>query len=1058
MTPEQEIIALDRFIDGLPDVDGERSDLDELFSVVRDIRRLDEPEWPDDDYPALAANHIADVLRSRATTQTTASEPESWTSYSNGHTLHAPQAREPRVRLLRHRHFREVAQTAAAILAVVLLAGMLAVVFQNQSGSHEGRLGGAATPPSASVTDPSLSALQVEAGFQIYAPTWLPPTWSLEPPTKPSRFSGYSTVQLTYLDVSQSIGIDIFEASPYQLTASMFPANVYDNSTEVYLGGGKTGRIHQEAGLIRLWWQQGDVAIQLQTGYAKLGGSDRFPISNADIVRIASSMQPVAQAPAQGTPTASGFPMTVTANGIPVTLESVEVETNTVFDFSVKLPPELAAQSELSVQSQRPVQLLTVSGLPAGTKDPTFEIASHSPGNSVASFAAVYNAVAPPDATLTITLLTLPYVTAPSSTDTFDGPWTFVVTPQMRSIPSATPNSSGYYDRITIAQAQQLVDFPIIQPGSLPDGLTHIDSDAMAGKILPTSVTKADIVTLEYPASDGTNAVSASETRLSTAMPFVRQNTLHLTSIDGTSAQVQLSQWTQTALTISGVSVTKLDTVQLESHAIYYTWQQNGVYISVSAQIKGQVTEAIMEQLIASMVGQESTPQPTPATPAGSTTFPMTVTANGVPVTLESVMVGNSRLRFLFSVKLPPEIAAASDILVEASSTKPIVQAEGVTAAANDPVWQFGRHLPGEQTAMFSLEYSSDPLPAATVMLTLQRLPFTATPSNPNTTEGPWTFTISHDDLMAESLALTNANNANALLTLPEAQQMVEFPIIQPQPVPNFLTQQDPQVSAVSILPHADTSADFVWTSYWEGDAGSRGVHIGETQLSITMPYILQDTLYFMGTDGTPTTTPVQNWSQDSLTIDGVTIERLDTTEANTYIIYYTWERNGVFSVLYAPLDQQLTDSVLQQMVTSMIDLPSSITLTPPPPSATTVQPLLTPSAKHADQESASQWAIDYTAPPNGPAPKVDQVRLMTFADATNQTDVDKSWTGASANPAEPGTPVWVVEVEGANPIWVCPFAYMQCDASHIEVVVNAQTGEFVGMYLPSSSLGPPTS
>ncbi len=174
----------------------------------------------------------------------------------------------------------------------------------------------------------------------------------------------------------------------------------------------------------------------------------------------------------------------------------------------------------------------------------------------------------------------------------------------MRATPSVTPNTSGYYDRISIAQAQQLVDFTIVEPSSLPSELTHIDSDAMAGKILPTSATKADIVTLDYPTSDLTNAVTVSETKLSTAMPFVQKNTLHLTSIDGTTAQVQLSQWTQTSVSIGGVVMTKLDTVQQESHALYYTWQQNGVYIAVSAQIKGQVTNTLMEQLIAAMVGQ----------------------------------------------------------------------------------------------------------------------------------------------------------------------------------------------------------------------------------------------------------------------------------------------------------------------------------------------------------------------------------------------------------------------------------------------------------------------
>ena len=701
--------------------------------------------------PPTASSHIADVLRSRANEGAASTPAHSLTTYTNGHTLHVPEthpAREPRVRLLRHRHFREVAQTAAAILVVVMLAGLLAVVFQNQSGSHQGGLGGASTPTIASVNDPTLSALQAEAHFQLYAPTWLPDGWTLQATDRPINVSGYSQVILTYADSGQTQGINILESWPLHLDSLSLPPAVARNARPIDLGNDRSGYIFHDADLIRLWWQQGDVAIQFQNGLTGPQAPPDKLITEDEVIRIAKSMSPVAK----------------------------------------------------------------------------------------------------------------------------------------------------------------------------------------------------------------------------------------------------------TAL------------------------------------------------------------QPTPGSTTVSTAFPMTATSNGISVTLESVMYGDSRVRFLFSVKLPPEIASASDIVVEANSSEPIVQADGITAGANDPVWQFSKHLPGEQTSMFSVEYSADSLPNSTVTVTLKRLPFTATPSNPNTDEGPWTFTMKPDDMMAEFQALVNANNARALITVPDAQGLVGFPLIQPQLLPNFLTRQSPQVSAVTILPHNQTTADFVRFSYWEGDAGSRGVKVGETTLSITMPYILRDTLYFIGGDGTPVASPLDDWSQDSLTIDGVTVSEIDTIQATTHIIYYTWEHNGVWFVVYAPLDSQLTDSVLQQMVTSMIDLPSSITLTPVPPSGTPVQPLLTPSAKLPDQESASRWANNYTSSPDGPAPVIDHARLMTFADAMNQPNADKSWTGASPNTAEPSTPVWVVEVQGAKGQFVCPIAYMQCDLTHIQIVVNAQTAEFVGMYLPTESLGPPTS
>ncbi len=325
MTPEQEIIALDRFIDGFSVADDDQSDVEDLIAVVSEIRRLDEPEWPDADFPAEASSHVADVLRSRANQGAAPAPAHSLTSYTNGHPLHLPEthpAREPRVRLLRHRHFRDVAQTAAAILAVLLLAGMLAVVFQNQTGSHQGGLGGAATPTPSSITDPSLSALQAEAGFQLYAPTWLPDGWTLQSTDQPINIGGYSQVDLRYTDKGQTQGIAISESWPLHLDSLSLPPAVARNARPIDLGNGRSGYVFHDADLIRIWWQQGDVVIQFQNGLTGPQAPPDRLITEDEITRIAKSMMPVTPAQTQGTPTASGLPMTVNANGIAVTLEN----------------------------------------------------------------------------------------------------------------------------------------------------------------------------------------------------------------------------------------------------------------------------------------------------------------------------------------------------------------------------------------------------------------------------------------------------------------------------------------------------------------------------------------------------------------------------------------------------------------------------------------------------------------------------------------------------------------------------------------------------------------
>ncbi len=483
MTPQHEIDQLDTFINDLndgfaPDVSATtQSDADDLFAAVLEIRRLAATTEPADDFPARAADRISNALRSRAEVQ----QPQKvlLASFRNGR---APDAPTPIQRtyvvdhLPRRWQIRDVAQMAAAILALVLLAGMLAVVFQSQGGHEPSGIGaGSTTTRSSTVTvnDPALSALQEKAGFQIYAPTWLPPTWSLEPPTQPSRVTGYSEVRLTYLDASQSIGVDIFEAAPLQLTSSMFPTNVYDSSQEVDMGGGRRARVYQQAGLTRLWWQEGNVAIQLQSGYATLGGDDTFPVSQSDIVRIASSMVPVAKNTAVATP-----------------------------------------------------------------------------------------------------------------------------------IPS--PTRFGYHDQLSIAEAQQLVGFRIIEPSPLPDVLTHPSLNASALKLLPTGSTAADFVTLMYPSNDLSSGLIIDETTLSTTLPVVLHNMLHLTAADGQPLQMPVSSWTRDSLSIKNVPVSKLDTVQDGSHVLYYYWQQGDTYFVAYGRTTTQLSEAVMVRVVTSMIGQSA--------------------------------------------------------------------------------------------------------------------------------------------------------------------------------------------------------------------------------------------------------------------------------------------------------------------------------------------------------------------------------------------------------------------------------------------------------------------
>lgn len=633
MIPEEDLLALDAAIDRLQSdslvtVDDDlEPDLVELIATAAEIRQLAETEWPSDDFPAIAAAHVADVLQGQANSRPQEQVQDDINRPDNDHRSLLQETfplDKTTARIQRRRTLREIVQMAAAVLTLVLVVGLLAVVFQNQKGQQQGGVGAAVT--ATTIDDPALSALQASAGFPIYAPTWLPDGWIRQPLNQPTHFTGYREVQLGYTDAGRTQDVGIFESSPVQVTRSIFPANVYDSSVEIDLGDGRTGRIYQQANLIRLWWQAGDVAIQLETGLAGAPGGVFDSITRDQVVHIAMSMMPVAKTTSQPTPlTSVAIPITVTASGIPLTLQSVQVDQRSArLSFNVTLPADLIPLSNVDVIELSLATDVRVNGVPLRAQDGKVEVPVHTAGQTTTSFILSINSVIQPSQGAVVTISHITWVKGPIDRQVVSGPWAFNVTPNLlASHGQPTPNSSGFYDQLSMSQAQQLVGFPIIEPNSLPDVLTHLDFTVSAVRILPTASAPADYISFFYRSRDyGTGGVAVNETTLSTAMPFVRGNTLHWIAMDGKPTQIPLSKSTRTLLSISGVQVVQLNTVHDGAQVDYYTWQERGVYIAAYATLDQQVTQAVMKQLIASMLGQgigQSTPTSSVmSTPAGT--------------------------------------------------------------------------------------------------------------------------------------------------------------------------------------------------------------------------------------------------------------------------------------------------------------------------------------------------------------------------------------------------------------------------------------------------------
>ncbi len=330
--------------------------------------------------------------------------------------------------------------------------------------------------------------------------------------------------------------------------------------------------------------------------------------------------------------TSPGLPMTVTTNGIAVTLESVEVGPNTIFDFSVILPPDLAKEADLSIPSARPFSFLKVDGLTTGPNDPIVELGTHAIGSPIATFAAHYSNVPSPNQTITVTILRLPFTTTPSNPSTVEGPWKFVITPAMiadHSLP--TPNETGHYTGITFEQAQQLAPFTLAQPQWVPSYLVKqwIEARALPQLEFPNgtptlsspSNPKLELVTLMYTLQDST------------------QNGLVAIQETGHSVQAGIpNDATQTTVTMAGLAITK-STFTMAVPMAEYQWQMDGTYFDVSVHFAGPITEQDVEHMIASMIDasatllepvQVVTPNVQPATPAATPSAVPLSQADGV--------------------------------------------------------------------------------------------------------------------------------------------------------------------------------------------------------------------------------------------------------------------------------------------------------------------------------------------------------------------------------------------------------------------------------------------
>jgi hypothetical protein len=330
------------------------------------------------------------------------------------------------------------------------------------------------------------------------------------------------------------------------------------------------------------------------------------------------------------------LPLTITANGVAITLESVDTTaTTTRFHITIHLPADVAASSEPDVLGPIfPTEDLQVEGLSVGPPDPQFEAAERSPGQPTVPISITFGSVAPPRQEVTLTLARLRFSTTPTNPQTVEGPWTFHVTSEMlATAPLPTPNHDHEYHNVTLAQAQQLVGFPVIEPSPLPAVLQPLPDYSVGISVIDSA--RANYVMFAYPAQDPMEkGVLVVETTAQDAVPIAQDGALRSVDHRGKLTTVKYSHLSQSTVSIGGVAVTKLDTVQEGVQVVYYTWKKGGVYF-VTYTIPGpQVTEAVFEQMVTSMIAPASTPA-TPQAQAPVLAMPTPNDSGQIVVTFE---------------------------------------------------------------------------------------------------------------------------------------------------------------------------------------------------------------------------------------------------------------------------------------------------------------------------------------------------------------------------------------------------------------------------------------
>lgn len=351
-----------------------------------------------------------------------------------------------------------------------------------------------------------------------------------------------------------------------------------------------------------------------------------------------------------------------------------------------------------------------------------------------------------------------------------------------------------------------------------------------------------------------------------------------------------------------------------------------------------------------------------PATPVTSPSLPMTVTARGIPVTLQLVDSASSATSFHVSVKLPAYAVDQPTGFILGSTPANDAQVEGMNASASSlealsmgnpavtpTVWlEYPAPFPTNRTVTLTIDQLWLPeKPASPFATPTDWNTYTPTPVHMHAVSGPWTFHITPRMVATQALPTPQSGNdcldgAVAITPPPKlicytpmgaqlAERLVGFSIIEPRPLPAPLARDPFTVAVEGFGTSSLNSPNYAGLTYWTSQKSpQQNVQLIETTDLAAVPNINGNgetaAIVLPGSSGSPAySLTIRPGSLVTTTIDGVKVTQFDVGASRFRTSYWVWTQGNVSSyIAYTarpPSPKRLlTDAELRQMVTSIIE------------------------------------------------------------------------------------------------------------------------------------------